>query len=109
MLVEMPARILVREQGRRSGGLPIAYFCQVRFLWRLARSCLRLLCLLILAFRRFFSEPILIFLPALQYTTLFSGYSMIPSAPAALSCGMISRTIVSSITVSTATQPDRLK
>src|SRR5215210_7079621 len=39
-----------------------------------------------------------------QYTTLFSGYSMIPSAPSALSCGMISRTIFSSITVSTATQ-----
>src|SRR5256885_2852902 len=34
------------------------YFCQVRFLWRLARSCLRRLCLLILLFRRFFSEPI---------------------------------------------------
>lgn len=35
------------------------YFCQVRFLWRLARSCLRRLCLLIFALRRFFSEPIL--------------------------------------------------
>jgi hypothetical protein len=30
----------------------------VRFLWRCARSFLRRLCLLILAFRRFFSEPI---------------------------------------------------
>jgi hypothetical protein len=35
-----------------------AYFCQVRFLCRLARSCLRRLCLLIFALRRFFSEPI---------------------------------------------------
>src|SRR5207237_8734490 len=34
------------------------YFCQVRFWWRLARSCLRRLCLLILLLRRFFSEPI---------------------------------------------------
>jgi hypothetical protein len=30
----------------------------VRFLWRLARSCFRRLCLLIFALRRFFSEPI---------------------------------------------------
>ena len=37
---------------------PLAYFCQVRFLWRWARSFLRRLCLLIFAFRRFFSEPI---------------------------------------------------
>ncbi len=37
------------------------YFCQVRFLWRLARNFLRRLCLLIFAFRRFFSEPILLF------------------------------------------------
>src|SRR5262249_10284066 len=36
-----------------------AYFCQVRFLWRCARSFFRRLCLLILAFRRFFSEPII--------------------------------------------------
>jgi hypothetical protein len=35
------------------------YFCQVRFLWRLARSFFRRLCLLIFAFRRFFSEPII--------------------------------------------------
>ncbi len=35
-----------------------AYFCQVRFLWRLARSCLRRLCLLIFAFRLFFKDPI---------------------------------------------------
>ena len=35
------------------------YFCQVRFLWRLARSFLRRLCLLILLFRRFFNDPIL--------------------------------------------------
>ena len=35
-----------------------AYFCQVRFLWRLARSFLRRLCLLILLLRRFFNEPI---------------------------------------------------
>jgi hypothetical protein len=34
------------------------YFCQVRFLCRWARSFLRRLCLLILAFRRFFNEPI---------------------------------------------------
>ena len=34
------------------------YFCQVRFLWRLARSFLRRLCLLIFALRRFFSDPI---------------------------------------------------
>jgi hypothetical protein len=40
------------------------YFCQVRFLWRLARNCLRRLCLLIFAFRRFFSEPI--FLVSIQ-------------------------------------------
>ena len=36
------------------------YFCQVRFLWRLARSCLRRLCLLIFDFRRFFSDPIVV-------------------------------------------------
>lgn len=36
-----------------------SYFCQVRFLCRLARSFFRRLCLLIFAFRRFFSEPIL--------------------------------------------------
>src|SRR6185369_3536767 len=35
------------------------YCCQVRFLWRCKRSFLRRLCLLILAFRRFFSEPII--------------------------------------------------
>src|SRR5207237_6707687 len=36
---------------RGSGSLPRRdYFCQVRFLWRLARSCLRRLCLLILLF-----------------------------------------------------------
>ena len=34
------------------------YFCQVRFLWRCARSFLRRLCLFIFAFRRFFNEPI---------------------------------------------------
>lgn len=34
------------------------YFCQVRFLWRWARSFLRRLCLLIFALRRFFREPI---------------------------------------------------
>src|SRR5262245_51322684 len=110
----------------------LAYFCQVRFLWRWARSFLRRLCLLIFALRRFFSEPIGVWdwddevwdwsdgvleywvgtvrpqnsitpllqnsiSPSLhhpvsysvgQYTTLLSGYSMIPSAPAALSCGM---------------------
>ena len=33
------------------------YFCQVRFLWRLARDFFLRLCLLIFAFRRFFSEP----------------------------------------------------
>ena len=36
-----------------------AYFCQVRFLWRLARSFLRRLCLFILLLRRFFSDPII--------------------------------------------------
>jgi len=35
-----------------------AYFCQVRFLCRLRRNFFRRLCLLILAFRRFFREPI---------------------------------------------------
>ena len=39
---------------------PADYFCQVRFLWRLARSFLRRLCLLILLLRRFFSDPIMI-------------------------------------------------
>ena len=34
------------------------YFCQVRFLWRFARSFLLRLCLLIFALRRFLSEPI---------------------------------------------------
>src|SRR5947208_3139847 len=89
------------------------YFCQVRFLWRLARSCLRRLCLLILDFRRFFNEPIYGFRPAtdsaLQYTTLFSGYSIIPSAPAAFNWGINSRTICSSMIVSTATQPSWLR
>jgi hypothetical protein len=61
------------------------YFCQVRFLWRFARSCLRRLCLLIFALRRFFSDPINDLFSQHQYTTLFNGYSMIPSAPAALS------------------------
>jgi hypothetical protein len=37
------------------------YFCQVRFLWRCARSFLRRLCLLILALRLFFNEPIVCF------------------------------------------------
>ena len=59
------------------------YFCQVRFLWRFARSFLRRLCLLIFALRRFFSEPINF--ERAQYTTLFNGYSMIPSAPKAFS------------------------
>src|SRR5215470_9749276 len=36
----------------------LSYFCQVRFLCRCARSFFRRLCLLIFAFRRFFSEPI---------------------------------------------------
>jgi hypothetical protein len=39
--------------------LPPAYFCQVRFLWRLARSFLRRLCLFILLLRRFFNDPII--------------------------------------------------
>ena len=51
-----------RNPPRISSGLNVArvsdYFCQVRFLWRLARSFLRRLCLLIFALRRFFSEPI---------------------------------------------------
>jgi len=33
------------------------YFCQVRFLCRFKRNFLRRLCLLILALRRFLSEP----------------------------------------------------
>src|ERR1700683_5430868 len=87
-----------------------AYFCQVRFLWRLARSFLRRLCLLILLLRRFFNDPIIIssYL-RLQYTTLFKGYSIIPSAPAALSWGINSRTTFSSMIVSTATHPAWLK
>lgn len=40
---------------RELGG---AYFCQVRFLWRLERSFLRRLCLLIFDLRRFLSDPI---------------------------------------------------
>ncbi len=37
------------------------YFCQVRFLWRLARNFFLRLCLLILLLRRFLSEPIFCF------------------------------------------------
>src|SRR6185295_163100 len=37
-----------------------------------------------------------------QYTTLFNGYSTMPSAPSAFSCGMISRTTLSSMIVSSA-------
>src|SRR5580704_14675284 len=89
---------------------PPAYFCQVRFLWRLARSFLRRLCLLILLLRRFFSDPIMcVNNSPRQYTTLFKGYSIIPSAPAALSCGIYSRTTFSSMIVSTATHPGWLK
>ena len=40
-----------------------------------------------------------------QGINLLSAYSMIPSAPSALSSGMISRTTFSSITVSTAIHP----
>ena len=46
---------MIRRHGRKQSA---DYFCQVRFLWRLARSFLRRLCLLIFALRRFFSEPI---------------------------------------------------
>lgn len=97
-------------QGPGGAAKRCRYFCQVRFLWRLARSFLRRLCLLIFAFRRFFSDPIqsnqsLASSARFQYTILLSGYSMIPSAPAALSWGMISRTTRSSRIVSTATQP----
>lgn len=54
--------------GQREGeGNARIYFCQVRFLWRLARSCLRRLCLLIFAFRLFFSEPIYLVLVRLIY------------------------------------------
>src|SRR3989442_267372 len=42
------------------------YFCQVRFLCRCARSFFRRLCLLILALRRFFSEPIVL-LPSIYH------------------------------------------
>src|SRR5690606_39755139 len=41
-------------------------------------------------------------------TILFRGYSTIPCAPAALSCGMSSRTVRSSMMVLTATQPSSL-
>ena len=34
----------------------------LRFLWRLAREAFRRLCLLILVLRRFFNDPILLFL-----------------------------------------------
>ena len=37
---------------------PAAY--NLRFLWRLAREALRRLCLLILALRRFFNDPIFV-------------------------------------------------
>ena len=37
-----------------------------------------------------------------QPTILFSGYSMIPTAPARRSCGIRSRTVASAITLSTA-------
>ena len=40
-----------------------------------------------------------------QGTSLLRGYSMIPSAPRALRSGIMSLTSISSITVSTATQP----
>ena len=50
------ARRVVPEVASDAAG----YFCQVRFLWRLARSCLRRLCLLIFDLRRFFSEPIML-------------------------------------------------
>jgi hypothetical protein len=49
------------------------YFCQVRFLWRLARSFLRRLCLLILAFRRFFNEPIRMTVNRLTDSRRYSG------------------------------------
>ena len=57
-LIESPD--VARKMGEQgdSPPTPAAYFCQVRFLWRLARSFLRRLCLLIFALRRFFSEPI---------------------------------------------------
>ncbi len=48
----------------RGEQLPEAYFCQVRFLWRCARSFLRRLCLLIFAFLRFFNEPIMSMRPS---------------------------------------------
>lgn len=49
---------LARLKQRNRLGNRQAYFCQVRFLWRLARNCLRRLCLLIFDLRRFFSDPI---------------------------------------------------
>src|SRR5258707_15033967 len=99
------ARPRTIKHHRPTGG----YFCQVRFLWRLARSCLRRLCLLIFDLRRFFSDPIFCVSGSAQYTTLFNGYSMIPSAPAAFNCGINSRTTCSSMIVSTATHPSRLR
>jgi hypothetical protein len=58
--------VQVPRQTRRADGITEAtgragYFCQVRFLWRLARNCFLRLCLLIFALRRFFSDPIVVF------------------------------------------------
>jgi hypothetical protein len=56
-----PARKRVASATPKGPRPPPAYFCQVRFLWRLARSFLRRLCLFILLLRRFFNDPIIIF------------------------------------------------
>ena len=57
-------RLMVGGFTRNSGSASLAgYFCQVRFLWRLARDFFLRLCLLIFAFRRFFSEPMYVLFP----------------------------------------------
>ena len=63
--IHVPVTAVNLNVGRPSRSMPGRvspgdYFCQVRFLWRFARSFLRRLCLLIFDFRRFFSEPIVI-------------------------------------------------
>ena len=55
-------RLMVGGFTGNSGSLA-GYFCQVRFLWRLARDFFLRLCLLIFAFRRFFSEPMYVLFP----------------------------------------------
>ena len=57
-------RLMVGGFTRNNCGASLAgYFCHVRFLWRLARDFFLRLCLLIFAFRRFFSEPMYVLYP----------------------------------------------